>query len=114
LQTYVSEVTTPEWRATMSAGIGGTYSLGVLLAFAFGSVFHWRVMAGMAALLPILGFWALLALPETPSWYVIVGRDADAAASLKWLLGSDHLVEVELDILKQSYSGATTRQKESR
>jgi len=98
----------------MSAGIGGFYSLGVLVAFVVGALFNWRILAGVSAALPLFGAMALLALPESPSWYIIKGRDADALASLSWLRGPAANVQGELEILRQSYSGTLKRQKESR
>ncbi len=87
-QTYVSEVTTPRLRTTLSGGISGAYNLGMLAVFAAGAIVapdddddgnvggddvdrSWRLLAAASAVLPISALVLLLfAVPESPAWLV--------------------------------------------
>lgn len=45
-----------------------SYSSGILLVYALGSLLHWRMAAWCGLLLPMLSFMAILAAPESPTW----------------------------------------------
>jgi Sugar (and other) transporter len=45
-----------------------SYSSGILLVYALGSLLHWRLAAWCGLVLPMLSFMAILAAPESPTW----------------------------------------------
>jgi Sugar (and other) transporter len=45
-----------------------SYSSGILLVYALGSLLHWRMAAWCGLVLPMLSFMAILAAPESPTW----------------------------------------------
>ncbi|XP_059095673.1 facilitated trehalose transporter Tret1-2 homolog isoform X2 [Tigriopus californicus] len=83
---YVSEIATPKLRTTLGAGISGSYNVGMVLIFSLGAFCHWRVLAGVSALFPCLGFLAMLFIPESPAWLHIEGDVEGTKKALKWFM----------------------------
>ena len=74
LQTYVSEISDPDWRTTLNAGISLMYIVGTLSIYTLGTICHWRLLAGLSAIFPALSFICGLFSPESPPWLVTKGR----------------------------------------
>ena len=51
----------------------------------------WRFAIGAMAIAPVLGFGLLLFCPETPVWYMQVGRESDSKDALKKLRGESNM-----------------------
>ncbi len=66
-------MTSPAYRTTFGAGISGTYNLGVILVYILGAFVDWRLIAGVSAAFPILGWVLVWLIPETPHYYVLEG-----------------------------------------
>ncbi|KAI5693007.1 hypothetical protein M8J75_005704 [Diaphorina citri] len=96
-QVYIVEISEPEIRGRLSAVLKIVNQTGVLLSFAVGAVLNWRQLAFVVALAPAAFFAAVLALPETPSYLMLAGKDEEAARSLRWLRG-------DADILHELHS----------
>lgn len=60
---------------------------GVCLQFIIGSVFHWRYVAAVSAIIPFLACNAVFLIPESPYWLYARNRIDDAHKSLQWLRG---------------------------
>ena len=73
LQTYVSEISDPDWRTTLNAGISLMYIVGTLSIYTLGTICHWRLLAGLSAIFPALSFICGLFSPESPPWLVTKG-----------------------------------------
>ena len=57
----------------------------------------WRFAIGAMALPPVLGFCLLSFCPETPVWYMQVGRETDAKQALVKLRGESNMDIVEAE-----------------
>ena len=57
----------------------------------------WRFAIGAMALPPVLGFGLLSLCPETPVWYMQVGRETDAKQALVKLRGESNMDIVEAE-----------------
>ena len=57
----------------------------------------WRFAIGAMALPPVLGFGLLSLCPETPVWYMQVGRETDAKLALVKLRGESNMDIVEAE-----------------
>ena len=57
----------------------------------------WRFAIGAMALPPVLGFGLLSFCPETPVWYMQVGRETDAKQALVKLRGESNMDIVEAE-----------------
>ena len=69
------------------------------LLFLTGAILPWRFAIGVMASAPILGFILLCFCPETPTWYMQVGKENDARLSLKKLRG-----ETNKDIIEAEFN----------
>ena len=57
----------------------------------------WRFAIGAMALPPVLGFGLLSLCPETPVWYMQVGKETDAKQALVKLRGESNMDIVEAE-----------------
>lgn len=76
-----------------------SYSLGILLVYSLGAIFHWRHVAWGGTALPMISFVALLLAYESPVWLARNGFLAKAEKSLNWLRGGDIYAKKELQQL---------------
>ncbi len=83
---YLAEIAPARWRGRLGAFFQFNIVLGILVAFlsnyligfAGAGDYEWRWKLGVEAA-PALAFWLLLAaIPESPRWLVMRGRDAEA------------------------------------
>ncbi|MDR0352392.1 MAG: sugar porter family MFS transporter [Opitutaceae bacterium] len=83
---YLAEIAPAKWRGRLGAFFQFNIVLGILVAFlsnyliglADTGALEWRWKLGVEAA-PALAFWLLLgAIPESPRWLVMRGRDAEA------------------------------------
>ena len=72
-QTYVSEISHPDWRTTFGAGIGLCFLIGTLVIHILGAICNWRTLAWVSIIFPVLSFMAGLLSPESPTWLVTKG-----------------------------------------
>lgn len=68
-----------------------SYSFGILLVYALGSVLHWRYVAGLSTILPTFAIGIFVFLPESPVWLVRNGKINKARKALIWLKGGNHV-----------------------
>ncbi|XP_049814663.1 facilitated trehalose transporter Tret1-2 homolog [Schistocerca nitens] len=99
-QVYISEISVPDIRGCLSALQKTVGHAGTLTSFAVGAYLDWRQLAAVVAAAPLLLFAAALCVPETPSFLVVAGRDAEALAALRWLRGPGADVRRELATLR--------------
>ncbi|CAG7732625.1 unnamed protein product [Allacma fusca] len=101
-QVYVSEISHPEIRGCLSSVLKMAGYLGTLSSFALGAFLDWRQLAAVAASAPILLFFAILAIPETPSFLLYHGREEEASKSLAWFRSRGEDVSVEMETLRNN------------
>lgn len=79
-----------------------SYSIGILIIYTLGAVFHWRYVAWCGIILPIISIIVIVLSPESPSWLARNGQREKAAKVLRWLRGDDAAADSELhDIVKR-------------
>ncbi|XP_075211824.1 facilitated trehalose transporter Tret1-like isoform X1 [Lycorma delicatula] len=114
--TYVAEITTPQLRGMLSATASMVVILGVFVQFIFGSFVHWRTIALINVVFPVIAICALCGVPESPHWLIVKGRIEDAEKSLQWLRGwvKSSQVQAELShLVKAIQSSISQEQKEA-
>ncbi|KAG5329972.1 TRET1 protein, partial [Acromyrmex heyeri] len=85
--TYVAEVTQPYLRGMLSATSSMAVILGIFTQMLSGSLVHWRTVALINLIYPILCFLALCLVPESPHWLAVKGRLKESEHALCWLRG---------------------------
>ncbi|RZC37090.1 Sugar tr and/or MFS 1 domain containing protein, partial [Asbolus verrucosus] len=107
-QVLIGEISEPHLRGMFSSVPFASYSFGILLVYALGSLLPWRYVAGLSTILPTLAITVFFFLPESPVWLVRNNSPDKARKALLWLRGgnaiqarneTEHLIErVELEV----------------
>lgn len=100
LQVYVTEIAVPEIRGCLSSVLKILSHIGVLISFSVGAYFNWYQLALVVAGAPVLLFFALLFIPETPSSLLLRRKEEEAAEALQWLRGSEADISQELTTIR--------------
>ncbi|XKL67981.1 hypothetical protein PGB90_003472 [Kerria lacca] len=102
--TYVAEITEPYLRGMLGSTAPTTVIIGTVSQLILGNFYHWRSVVFFNMFFPILAFFALSFVPESPHWLINKGRFEDAEKSLCWLRGwvSPEEVQQEFSFLKKS------------
>jgi MFS family permease len=90
-QVLIGEVSEPQFRGMFSSVPFASYSFGILLVYALGSLLPWRYVAGLSTILPILSITIFFCLPESPVWLARNGKPERAREALLWLRGGNAL-----------------------
>ncbi|XP_017780645.1 PREDICTED: facilitated trehalose transporter Tret1 [Nicrophorus vespilloides] len=90
-QVLIGEISEPHVRGIFTSVPFASYSFGILLVYALGSWFDWRLVAGSSTLLPLIAATLFFVLPESPVWLVKKNRDEDAKRALVWLRGGNNI-----------------------
>ncbi|HKT55398.1 MAG TPA: sugar porter family MFS transporter [Microbacterium sp.] len=83
---------------------------GYIVAWALSSTGSWRLMLGAAAIPGVIITILLVRLPDTPRWYMMRGRRADAARVLERIDPAAD-THVELNSMEQDLAEAATSKK---
>lgn len=77
--------------------------IGVTVQFLLGTFLKWRAVALWSCIFPVLAFFLLFFIPESPYWLLLKKRHNDAQNSLAWLRGWVKPVQVqkEFEILRE-------------
>ncbi|BET01283.1 transporter [Nesidiocoris tenuis] len=110
---YLGEAIEPRFRGTLSSLAEFLYIAGTVYLNLIGVFFHWKTLSLLAAILPLITFFIVLTLPESPTWFIVKGRLDEAEEALQWLRGWVTSEEVEEEvrmtakmITENPYSGA--------
>jgi Sugar (and other) transporter. len=88
-QVLIGEISEPKLRGFFGSTPSASYALGILIVYGMSSMYDWRIVAGLGAILPVTAFIFLCFLPESPTWYINKNRIDEARKSLIWLRGGD-------------------------
>ncbi|XP_063834227.1 facilitated trehalose transporter Tret1-like [Ostrinia nubilalis] len=99
-QVYVTEIAVPEIRGCLSSVLKILSQIGILIAFSLGAYLNWYQLALVVAAAPVLLFFALIFVPETPSSLLLRGKEQEAEKSLQWLRGPDADIRQELATIR--------------
>nr|XP_032521742.1 facilitated trehalose transporter Tret1-like [Danaus plexippus plexippus] len=99
-QVYVTEIAVPEIRGCLSSVLKILSQIGILISFSLGASLNWHQLALVVAAAPVLLFFALLFIPETPSSLLLRDKDEEAASALQWLRGPDADIRQELATIR--------------
>ncbi|XP_053620120.1 facilitated trehalose transporter Tret1-like [Plodia interpunctella] len=99
-QVYVTEIAVPEIRGFLSSVLKILSHIGILISFTIGTYLDWSQLALVVAAAPVLLFFALLFVPETPSFLLLRGKEQEAEKSLQWLRGPEADIGQELATIR--------------
>lgn len=99
-QVYVTEIAVPEIRGCLSSVLKILSQIGILISFTIGAYLSWNELALVVAFAPVLHFFVIFFIPETPSFLMLKGRDQEAEAALQWLRGPEADISQELATIK--------------
>lgn len=101
-QVYVTEIAVPKKRGCLSSVLKIQSQIGILISFSLGAYLNWHQLALVVSIAPVLLFFALLFIPETPSSLLLRGKDKEAADALQWLRGPDAIICQELATIRKN------------
>lgn len=110
-QIILAEIAQPSLRGLLVGAPFVAYSTGILIIYGLGAELHWRYVAWLATILPIIAFAALCFAPESPTWLARQGHLERASKSLSWLRGGDIYAKKELQILIARIESEKEQQK---
>lgn len=93
---YVSEISRPEVRGVLGAGIQLSVTIGILAVFLFGKFLNWNSLALLCMTLPAAMALLMLFMAESPRWLLQKGKRDEALKALHFLYPfADHEAERE-------------------
>lgn len=112
-QLYISECVRAEVRGTLGFLPAMMLALGVLIGFTLSTLnLDWRKLALVMSTFPTALLAMVMSIPESPSWFIMKGKDKCAILSLKKLRGNLRKgSEVEKELLEIKGVISTPEQK---
>lgn len=108
---YISEISDPQIRGCQSGVLKIFNQIGLLISFVVGSYLDWRQLALVISVAPILFFFAMYSLPETPSYLMLINRYEEAAKSVQRLHGgTEYEIQKKLLIILDNIIANRRRQ----
>ena len=112
---YITEVARADLRGSLIASGPTLASLGMVLTYVGGALFHWRTVAWIAIIFTVLPITLVsIYVPESPVYLVSKGRIEDAARSLKFLYSKYPQPENTLESLADMHLRFLIRDNEKR
>jgi len=99
---YIGEISTPVMQGFLGIFFQLSICAGILLTSVMGISLHWRLLAAILEIFPLILVMAMMFVPESPYHLVKKGRRAEALQSLRWLRGKDFNIESEMEELEAS------------
>lgn len=98
--TYISEISNVELRGRLfSMGKVG-YGIGSFVAFFLATFLHWRQLALVCMIMPVIMLAYIAWLPESPLWLLSRGHEKRCKNSIKWLQGWTTEKHIEKEFAK--------------
>lgn len=95
----IAEVAEPKLRSLLIGAPYVSYSIGILIVYSLGSMYHWRIVAWSSLVLPLLAMVSLFNIPESPAWLVRNNQKDKALKALLTLRGDETIAKRELNDL---------------
>ena len=96
---YVAETATKETRGMLVSGLQLSFTIGILIIYIIGMYCGWQYLAALGCVFPMSAGYLSTKASETPRWYLLKGRKADAIRSLQQLRSTidveDELQDIE-------------------
>ncbi|KAJ8949160.1 hypothetical protein NQ318_012908 [Aromia moschata] len=102
LPVYLAETIQPEVRGTLGLLPTAFGNIGILVCFLFGTVYQWKILALIGAIISLPFLVLIWFIPETPRHLVAKGKDEKSRESLQWLRGPSTDVDKEFLELQKS------------
>ena len=93
---YIGEIAEASIRGALGSFFQMFICTGILTAYVFGSIFTWRVLSLVLAMVPFIFAAAMTMMPETPIFLVKIGDKHRAKLALQYFRGPDCDVDEEL------------------
>ena len=109
---YAAEIADSETRGGLGSYFQLLLTVGILITYILGSIesISMFTLSMISASIPIIFFGVFFFMPETPTYYLIKGKDDMARKSLTWLRGPNYNVELELDEQRKALTEAQRNQ----
>ena len=107
---YLSEIAPTKMRGGFIAMYQFMITVGIFLIFLSNSVIgayleSWRLMLGIIALPAVVMLFGVIAIPKSPRWLMLKGKEEEAKAVLEKTRETEKEVEFELKEIKDSIVG---------
>ena len=86
-QTYVGECSSPRMKTRLASLTASSLAFGIAMTYVAGAFVEWQVLSWIFGIIPIFFMIWMAWMPETPTWYLMNGREEEARASLRRLRG---------------------------
>ncbi|CAB4054462.1 SLC2A6 [Lepeophtheirus salmonis] len=96
LPVYLSEISHPKVRGTLTAVFGAMYYAGTFVLMALGALLPWRIVVGICGSVPFITITGLFFCPESPIWLLRHGKKDEAIRVLVYFRGSQEAANEEL------------------
>jgi MFS family permease len=108
---YIAELVPPSIRGRLVSCNEISINVGILLGYIanyslLGSANDWRWMLAMGFFIAVLLLLMIIAMPESPKWLALKGRDVEALRVLVLLTGSKKEAKRQLEVSRRG-NGAT-------
>ncbi|XP_063925066.1 facilitated trehalose transporter Tret1-like [Zophobas morio] len=98
---YISETAEPRYRDFLLGAISLFLAVGLFLVHLLGTFLHWKTTAIICSFFPIVSFFLLILVPESPSWLAKNKRISDAEKAFFWCRGDTEASKKEVAVLTQ-------------
>ncbi|XP_055375334.1 facilitated trehalose transporter Tret1 [Condylostylus longicornis] len=94
---YIAETVEPKYRGCLIASGSIFILLGIIFQYYICSILHWRMVAAILTLFPVISIILLFFIPETAVWLIRQNNLLEAIKSLRWFRGwvSENMIERE-------------------
>lgn len=103
---FVTEIAEDRIRGTLGSFLMLSLNMGCLFCYIVGAYTSYQVLTAICLAVPILYFFLLLLLPESPVFLINKNKRSEAEMALRWYRGGDSLLtEKEIALLQGRPSG---------
>jgi len=97
---YIGEIAEARIRGVLSAAVIFVLVCGILFTYVVGAFVSWVWLSMISATIPIIFVCCMIFMPESPTYLVAKGKDAEASKVLQWLRGASRSSQIEAELIK--------------